>query len=245
MFQPTTELQQAGGLCRREFLADATAGLFGIALAWLGQSGQATAAGEAGVPAPHFKPRVKRVINIFSPGGVSHVDTFDYKPKLAQLDGQELTGKGKLDTFFGTPGKLMKSPYGFRQYGQCGRWVSDLLPCLANCVDQMTFIHSMVAKSSSHTPACFQMNTGFVQTAFPAWAPGYLMAWARPTKSCPRSWCCPMHAAWSTAARTIGARASCRLSIRERYSAAARRPWPTCKSPPRCRPRRDLPVAHC
>ena len=62
------------------------------------------------------------------PGGVSHVDTFDYKPDLAKHDGQELSGKGKIDTFFGQPGRLLKSPFAFKQYGQCGQWVSGLLP---------------------------------------------------------------------------------------------------------------------
>ena len=82
-------------------------------------------------PRPHFPPKAKRVVQIFCCGGVSHVDTFDYKPDLAKYDGQELTGKGKIDTFFGQPGRLMKSPFAFQQRGQCGLWVSDLLPHLA------------------------------------------------------------------------------------------------------------------
>jgi len=100
-------------------------------------------------------------------GGVSHVDTFDYKPDLERHHGKPLLGKGTLDTFFGKPGNLMKSLYPFRQRGGSGIWVSDLLPHLANCVDDMTFIHSMVSKSSSHTPATFQMNTGFTLNGFP------------------------------------------------------------------------------
>ena len=61
----------------------------------------------------------------------------------------------------------MKSPFAFKQHGQCGQWVSDLLPNLAECVDDLTFIQSMVAKSSNHTPAAFQMNTGFTMNGFP------------------------------------------------------------------------------
>src|SRR5262249_39758467 len=98
---------------------------------------------------------------------VSHVDTFDHKPDLAKHDGEELTGKGKIDTFFGKPGRLLKSPFTFTQHGKCGRWVSSLLPNLATCVDDMTFIHSMVAKSSNHTPGTFQMNSGFTMNGFP------------------------------------------------------------------------------
>jgi hypothetical protein len=62
----------------------------------------------------------------------------------------------------------MKSPFRFNQYGESGRWVSDLFPNLAGCVDELTFIHSMTAKSANHSPAAFQMNSGFVMNGFPA-----------------------------------------------------------------------------
>ena len=113
---------------------------------------------------PHFPGRARRVVQIFCAGGVSHVDTFDYKPELVRSDGKAMIGKGKLDTFFGQPGNLMKSPFAFRQRGRSGLWVSDLLPHLATCADQMTFIYSMVAKTSNHTPATFQMNSGQAST---------------------------------------------------------------------------------
>ena len=116
---------------------------------------------------PHHPARVKRVVQIFACGGVSHVDTFDHKPELIKRNGQELTGKGKIETFFGQPGRLLKSPFEFARHGECGRWVSDLLPNLATCVDDMTFLHAMVAKSSNHTPATFQMNSGFTMNGFP------------------------------------------------------------------------------
>ena len=150
-------------LGRRDFLRDA--GLGAAALAWmLTREGLAD---EGGSPAPHFAPKAKRVIQVFSCGGVSHVDTFDHKPELIRLDGRELTGKGKIDTFFGKPGRIMKSPFRFTQNGQSGRWVSELFPNLATCVDDLTFVHSMVAKSSNHTPATFQMNSGFTMNGFP------------------------------------------------------------------------------
>jgi hypothetical protein len=117
---------------------------------------------------PHNLARAKRCIHIFSPGGVSQVDTFDYKPALERLDGKRLTGKGEIDTFFGKIGVLRKSFYRFRQHGASGSWVSELFPHLANRVDDLTFFHTLVAKSSSHTPACFQMNTGFTQVGFPS-----------------------------------------------------------------------------
>jgi len=158
---------------RRRFLWEAGGGLGGIALAWLLQ--QDTQAAKPETPAspyapkpPHFAAKAKRVVQIFCPGGVSHVDTFDYKPDLVKHDGKEMTGKGKVDTFFGKPGRLMKSPFAFTQHGQCGAWMSSLFPHLATCVDDMTFLHAVVAKTSNHTPATFQMNTGFTMNGFPS-----------------------------------------------------------------------------
>jgi hypothetical protein len=149
---------------RREFVSQATA-LGSVALAWL----SARDAFGAGAVSPlHFPAKAKRVIQVFCPGGVSHIDTFDYKPELARLDGKPMTGKGKTDTFFGQPGNLMKSPFAFKQHGKCGRWVSDLFPHLAGRVDDLTFIRSMTARSSNHTPAAFQMNSGFVLSGFPS-----------------------------------------------------------------------------
>jgi len=153
---------------RRHFLWQTGGGLGAIALAWLLQ--RDARAGEretASDQRPHFTPKAKRVVQIFCAGGVSHVDTFDHKPDLAKHQGQELTGKGQIDTFFGQPGRLLKSPFAFRRRGRSGLWVSDLLPHLAGCVDDMTFIHSMVAKTSNHTPATFQMNSGFTINGFP------------------------------------------------------------------------------
>jgi hypothetical protein len=155
-------------LSRRHFLWHG-GGLGAIALAWMldrdTRAAGRESAGEA--PRPHFAPKARRIVQIFCAGGVSHVDTFDHKPDLAKLQGKELTGKGKVDTFFGQPGRLMKSPWAFRRRGRGGLWVSDLLPHIASCVDDLTFVYSMVAKTSNHTPATFQMNSGFTMNGFP------------------------------------------------------------------------------
>src|SRR5258706_15910599 len=90
--------QTTSSLSRGHFLWQA-GGLGGVALAWLLHHD--VRADEA--PKPHFAPKAKRVILIFCPGGMSHVDTFDYKPALAKNDGKQLPGKPKLDTFFGQP----------------------------------------------------------------------------------------------------------------------------------------------
>ncbi|HVY71799.1 MAG TPA: DUF1501 domain-containing protein, partial [Verrucomicrobiae bacterium] len=159
-------------LTRRHFLWETGAGFSGLALAWLfNQEARAVTPALPDSPyAPkptHFPARAKRVIHICACGGVSHVDTFDYKPELAKHQGEELTNKGKIDTFFGRPGRLQASPFAFAQHGQSGKWVSDLLPHIAGCVDDLTFIHSMSSKSSNHTPATFFMNTGFTMNGFP------------------------------------------------------------------------------
>ena len=153
---------------RRHFLQDASAGLGSVALTWMLARENRSRADALGPSGPHFPARAKRVVQVFASGGVSHVDTFDYKPELARRAGQELTGKGPIDTFFGRPGRLMPSPFRFRKHGESGRWVSELLPNLAGRVDDITFVRSMVAKSSNHTPATFQMNSGFTMNGFPS-----------------------------------------------------------------------------
>ncbi len=154
-------------LNRRHFLSSSVGGLGNIALAWLLARDRALAAPSV-VPTVHHRPRAKRIVQVFCCGGVSHLDTFDYKPELERLHGTELTGRGENLGFFGQPGKLMKSVYPFRQRGQSGAWVSDLLPHLAGCADDLCFIHSMFAKSNNHTPATFQMNSGFTLNGFPS-----------------------------------------------------------------------------
>ncbi len=151
-------------LTRRDF---AGGGLATIALAWMMADSAASASTDGAKPLLHFPPKAKRVIQIFCMGGVSHVDTFDYKPDLTANDGKALTGKGTPDTFFGQPGNLMKPQFRFERRGKSGLWVSDLLPHLATCTDDMTFLYSMTSKSSNHTPATFFMNSCFTMNGFP------------------------------------------------------------------------------
>ncbi len=115
---------------------------------------------------PHITPKAKRIVQIFACGGVSQVDTFDYKPQLEKFHGKSLEGRGENRGFFGQPGNIMKSPFGFKPYGQSGTMISDLVPHIGGCVDDIALIHSMVAKSNNHTPATFMMNTGFTLNGF-------------------------------------------------------------------------------
>ena len=136
------------------------------AFSWLLQQELQAATRDASLLAlkqPHFTPKAKRVIQIFAVGGMSHLDTFDYKPELVERDGKAFD----IKTFFGQAGNLYKSPWEFRRRGQSGLWVSDLLPNLAECADKLTVIRSMAAKSANHMPAIAQMNSGFVLTGYP------------------------------------------------------------------------------
>ncbi len=118
----------------------------------------------------HHRAKVKRVIQLFMNGGASPMDTFDYKPRLAELHGQTFDpGTGaKVESVTGSPGfKVLKSPFEFKQYGQSGRWVSSVFPHLAGCVDDLAFLMSMASKTNVHGPASYMQNTGFVLPGFP------------------------------------------------------------------------------
>ena len=116
---------------RRDFLSRLGAGMGTIGLAGLLGQTRAFGGPAAAAPllpkAPHFAPRAKHVIQLFMPGGPSQVDTFDYKPQLAKHAGQrpEIVDRKTLRN---TKNGLMPSPFGFRPYGQTGKWVSDIFP---------------------------------------------------------------------------------------------------------------------
>ena len=155
---------------RRDWLAGLGTGLGAIACgAILGRESQAASEDPAGSHRRlHHSPQAKCVIEIFCPGGLSHVDTWDYKPELERLDGSPFDPELGKQTFAGVAGKHAKSFWPFRQHGESGLWMSDLFPKLSRCVDQMAFIHSMKSKSALHGPAMFMMNSGFIQPGFPA-----------------------------------------------------------------------------
>ncbi|MCP4189523.1 MAG: DUF1501 domain-containing protein [Planctomycetaceae bacterium] len=158
---------------RRQWFRWTQAGLGGAALSsLLMRDGIAQSTGSSEESAthgivPHQAPKAKRAIHICLCGGFSHIDTFDYKPELSKRHGTPLTGDEKPDVFFGKVGLLRKNDWNFKQRGESGLWVSDLFPHLSQVADELTVIRSMVAKSSSHTPATFQENTGFRLNGFP------------------------------------------------------------------------------
>lgn len=147
---------------RRNFLLQAGGGFAGLALA------QMLAREASALQAPfHHPPRVNRVIQLFMTGGVSPMDTFDYKPELERLHGQMLGPKEKPDGFVAPAGAIMKSPFAFKQYGQSGRWVSEVFPEQAKLVDEMAFLMAMTTKTNVHGPGTYMMNSGFLLPGFP------------------------------------------------------------------------------
>jgi len=156
---------------RREFLGCGASGVGAVALAQLlGSAGllgqEAKADLNGGV---HHRARAKRVIHLFMNGGASPMDTFDYKPELEKRHGQKFDpGAGvRVEAATSTPGAVLKSPYAWKQYGQCGRWVSSVFPHVAERVDDLAFVHSMQSKTNVHGPGVYLQNTGFVLPGFP------------------------------------------------------------------------------
>jgi hypothetical protein len=134
----------------------------------LQQEGLAAGSNPMAARRPHFKTKAKAVIWLFINGGPSHVDTWDYKPELARRDGQALEGFDKFTGFFSNAvGGLMKSPFEFKQHGQCGKHVSSIFPHLSQHVDKMAFIHSCHTESNNHSPALFMMNSGLPRMGHP------------------------------------------------------------------------------
>jgi len=162
------------GRTRREFLWQTGAGFGGVALAGLlSQDGffnsVANASDSAGnSKQPHFAPKAKSVIFLFMYGGPSHIDTFDYKPQMKGRDNQTVQVKTFGRGGHRNTGRIVEPRWDFKQYGECGKWVSDLFPNVATCVDDIAFIHSMTADSPIHGSAMLMMNSGRVQSGHPS-----------------------------------------------------------------------------
>ncbi|MEO1527658.1 MAG: DUF1501 domain-containing protein [Planctomycetota bacterium] len=156
-------------LTRRELLKHSSAGFGYLAMAGLASLDHVRAIGSEAAASnpllpkePHFRPTAKRVIFLCMQGGPSHVDTFDYKPKLIADSGKN----GKYG------GKLLQSPWEFRQRGESGLWISDLFPEVAQHADDLCLIRSMHCDQPVHPGAMTQMHTGtaqFVRPSLGAW----------------------------------------------------------------------------
>jgi hypothetical protein len=151
---------------RRDFLLRGGTGFGALALTALLQEGRAHAADPSpvAVKPPHFAPKAKSCIFLFMEGGPSHIDLFDPKPKLNELAGKPIppsfarviTAMGE----FNSP--LLASQRKWKQHGQSGLWVSDWLPHIATCADDLAVVRSCVADGINHSAGVCQMNTGSI-----------------------------------------------------------------------------------
>jgi len=166
------------GRTRRQFLWEVGAGFSGVALAAMldndffgkqayAADGKTAFKNPLAPKAPHFPAKAKAVIFLYMYGGPSHIDTFDYKPTMYGRDNQTIEvktfGRGGRRNI----GRIVEPRWKFKQYGQCGKWVSDLFPNVAKHVDDIAFLHSMTADSPIHGSAMLQMNSGKILSGSP------------------------------------------------------------------------------
>ena len=160
-------MRQARHRSRRQLLRAAGGGLGWIALAhMMGRETPAAAAHPHG--GLHHRAKAKRVVQLFMSGAASQCDTFDYKPLLIERNGRDFDPGGKVELFQSSPGPVMRSPWSWKQHGESGKWMSSLVPRLAECADTMAFFPAMVSESNVHGPATFLQNSGFALPGFPS-----------------------------------------------------------------------------
>ena len=183
MNSQSKHLKPGGSFCRRtrrEFLHNIGGGFTSLALTGmlakdgflsrqaLASDGQTSWKSPMMPKSPHFLPKAKNVIFLFMYGGPSHVDTFDYKPELYPLDGKTIDVKTFGRGGHKKQGRVVGPKWKFKQYGQSGKWVSDLFPNVAEHVDDIAFVHSMTADSPIHGSAMLMMNSGQILSGRPS-----------------------------------------------------------------------------
>ncbi|MDB6070929.1 MAG: sulfatase, partial [Verrucomicrobiales bacterium] len=171
---------------RRHFLRDCSLGLAGMWMAGQGQA-QASSGAVGGVlkkdaahpwrpETGHFPAKAKRVIYLHMAGSPSQLDLFDYKPELKKLDGKDCPQSilaGKQFAFIQGVPKMLGTQFPFKQHGQSGQWISDRLPHLSGCADELCVVRSMYTDQFNHGPAQLLMHTGSQapgNASFGAWA---------------------------------------------------------------------------
>ena len=154
-----SESQRRYVVSRRQMLQAASCGVGWLAFAGLCQEAQADYRSPLAPKIPHHTPRAKRIIFLHMRGGPGQMDTFDYKPALKQRAGEPGRNKNR---------KLVKSPWAWKQRGQSGLWVSELLPHIAAHADDLCVLAGMQTDISNHTPAMLQLHTGAFQFTRPS-----------------------------------------------------------------------------
>jgi hypothetical protein len=162
-------------LTRREALNRVACGFGSLAMAGL-CARDASAENPLVQRIPHVPARAKRIIFLFMQGGPSHVDSFDYKPRLEQDDGKQMPfddARVLANTGMrGTSQRVMKSLWKFRQYGESGHWASDLFPKTAQHIDDLCFVRSMHTEGVAHGPATLFLHCGstnFIRPSIGSW----------------------------------------------------------------------------
>ena len=162
-------------LARRWFLKECGIGLGAIAALDL-LADETKTAGSLAVKPPHFPAKAKRVVYLFMAGAPSHLELFDYKPKLAAMDGKLPPAsllEGYKTAFINPNSKCLGPKFKFAKHGQSGAELSELLPYTAKIADDLTFVKSMTTDAFNHAPAQMLMNTGnmqFGRPSFGSWA---------------------------------------------------------------------------
>jgi uncharacterized protein (DUF1501 family) len=161
-------------MTRRHFFSECRYGLGKIALAGLlteGAAGAQAAADPAAPRAPHFRPRAKHVIHLFMAGAPSQLDLFDYKPELVRLEGKPLPPeviRGQRYAFIRPDAAVLAPRYKFSRHGRSGAELSEMLPHLAEVVDEIAIVRSMHTDQFNHAPGQIFLNTGFGQPGRPS-----------------------------------------------------------------------------
>jgi hypothetical protein len=174
---PGSNMDEIVTITRRDFLATAASGLGAAALGSLFQAEGLLAAGPAeanplALHPPHFAPKAKQCIFIFMEGGTSQIDLFDPKPKLNQMNGQKLPESMTKNMRFAFLQKetalLLGSPHKFKRYGKSGIEISDMLPHIGSCMDDIALVRSMHTEAFNHHPGELMMYTGVPKLGRPS-----------------------------------------------------------------------------
>ncbi len=165
-------LEHGFNMSRKRFLSTVGLGVGSLALGSLLMPDLFSSGGDNSIPTPgipHFAPKAKRVIYLFQNGAPSQQELFDYKPKLREMTGKEippsvrgnqrLTGMTASQSSFPLVGSFVD----FKQYGQSGAWISDLLPYTAKIADEICIVKSMYTEAINHDPALTFLQTGAQQ----------------------------------------------------------------------------------
>lgn len=140
----------------------------------------------------HHPATAKRVIFLYQAGGPSHLETFDYKPRLAKMNGEKmpesLTKGQQIAQLQGKELVCFGPQHPFQRFGKSGQEICALFPHIGSVVDDVCIIRSMFTEQINHDPAHTVMNTGSIVTGRPAWDRGFFTDWERNRRTCRDSW---------------------------------------------------------